>query len=104
MKYTSVLFTALVVTTLPALADNFIYGHDDGAPRIAKIDKTTGAILQTYTNLSGSNGRGVVVVGSTMYYTDANSGSVFSYNLSNNDQQRRYLHRGRILRPLHHRL
>ncbi len=84
MKYTAAILTALVVTTLPALADSYIYGHDAGSPRIVKIDKTTGAVVQTYTDLSGGNGRGVVVVNSTMYYTDATSGSVYSYNLATN--------------------
>jgi hypothetical protein len=65
-------------------ADNFIYGHSAGPTTIFKIDKTTGNVVNTYTNLTVGNGRGVVVVGSTMYYTNANSGSVYSYNLSTN--------------------
>lgn len=79
----------LVLCFLAALstacyADNFIYGNNatGGSPYIFKIDKTSGAIVQTYTGLSGNNGRGVVVVGTTMYYTAAYNSSIYSYNLA----------------------
>jgi hypothetical protein len=67
-------------------ADSFVYGNNAtfNSPYVYKIDKATGAIVQTYTNLSGQNGRGVVIVGNTMYYTAAYSGSVYSYNLATN--------------------
>ena len=66
------------------MADNFLYGNNAsfGAPYIFQIDKTTGAVTHTYTGLSGNNGRGVVVVGNTMYYTAANNNSIYSYNLT----------------------
>ncbi len=82
MKPKALACAALVLFSLPALADSFIYGNDAGTPRVVKIDKTTGAVVQAITGLSGGNGRGVVVVGNTMYYTSADSGSVFSYNLA----------------------
>ena len=74
----------LAVASLPALADQFVYGNNatSGAPYVFQIDKTTGAVTNTYTNLSGDNGRGVVIVGDTMYYTTANSNAVYSYTLS----------------------
>ena len=74
----------LILCVSLGVADNLIYANNatGGAPYVYKIDKTTGAVLDTYTNLSSNNGRGVVVVGDTMYYTAANSGSVFSYTLS----------------------
>jgi hypothetical protein len=61
-----------------------IYGNNatGGAPYAYKMDSTTFAVLDTYTNLSGINGRGVVVVGDTMYYTTAGSGDIYSYTLS----------------------
>jgi len=81
------LFTVLALAGLastPAVADNFLYGNNAsfGAPYIFQIDKTTGAVTHTYTGLSGNNGRGVVVVGNTMYYTAANNNSIYSYNLT----------------------
>lgn len=84
-----VLFTLavlLVMTASSAFADSFVYANNASCcgPYVYKIDKSTGAIVQTYSNLSGGNGRGVVVVGNTMYYTVADSGSVYSYNLSTN--------------------
>ncbi len=81
------LFTALclcAVASGSAVADSFIYGNNatGSSPYVYKINKTTGAIVDTYTNLSSDNGRGVVVVGNTMYYTAATSGSVYTYDLS----------------------
>lgn len=74
----------LAAASSPAFADQFIYGNNAtfGVPYVFQIDKTTGAVTNTYTNLSSLNGRGVVVVGDTMYYTTANSNAVYSYTLS----------------------
>lgn len=85
-RFLFTLAVLVVMTASSAFADSFIYGNNAsfGSPYIYKIDKSTGAIVQTYTNLSGFNGRGVVIVGNTMYYTAAGSGSVYSYNLATN--------------------
>jgi hypothetical protein len=72
----------LASTSLVARADNFLYGNSVGNIGVVQIDKTTGAITHTYTGLNQINGRGVVVVGTTMYYTDASSGNVSKYNLT----------------------
>lgn len=84
MKKILILACLSIVAGSYALADNFIYGNNasGGAPYVFQIDKTTGAVTNTYTGLSGDNGRGVVVVGNTMYYTDAGDNHVYSYNLS----------------------
>lgn len=77
--------TCLFAAVSPAaLADNFIYGNNAtfGSPYVFQLDKTTGAVTNSYTNLSSTNGRGVVVVGDTMYYTAADSNAVYSYTLS----------------------
>ena len=76
--------TCLLAVSSFSYADSFLYGNNatGGTPYVFKIDKTTGAIVDTYTNLSSTNGRGVVVVGTTMYYTAANSGSVYSYDIA----------------------
>jgi hypothetical protein len=84
LKKFLILSCLLVATSASALADNFIYGNNAsfGAPYVFQIDKTTGVVTDFYTNLSGLNGRGVVIVGTTMYYTDANDNHVYSYNLT----------------------
>ena len=84
MKRLLIFSTLLLTASLPALADNIGYGDNatGGAPYVFQFDKTTGAILNTYTNLSGQNGRGAVVVGTTLYYTSATTNSVYSYNLT----------------------
>lgn len=65
-------------------ASSFIYGNNatGGTDYALKMDPTTLAVVDTYTNLTGNNGRGVVVVNGTMYYTNPSSGSVFSYSTS----------------------
>lgn len=64
------------VTTL--YADNATFG----TPYIYQINATTGAVMNTYTNLQGINGRGVIDVGNTLYYTTASDGNVYTYNLT----------------------
>jgi|ERR1700733_1483348 hypothetical protein len=84
MKRLIALCCLIGMCSLTSYADSLIYGDNAsfGAPYVYQMDKTTGAILNTYTNLSSANGRGVVVVGDTMYYTTANSNDLFSYNLT----------------------
>lgn len=53
-----------------------------GTPYIYQINATTGVVMNTYTNLQSFNGRGVIDVGNTLYYTTASSGSVFTYDLT----------------------
>lgn len=81
----NVLFVGLciAVSCSPMLAGN-IYGDNatNGTPYIYIMDPVTMTVSQTLSNLSSDNGRGVVVVGNTLYYTTANSPSVFSYNLT----------------------
>ncbi len=75
---------ALAALSTVTYADSFIYGNSAsyGSPYVYKIDKNSGAIVDTYANLSSDNGRGVVIVGDTMYYTSASSNAVYSYTLS----------------------
>jgi len=84
VKKLLILACLFAAASTAALADNFIYANNAtfGSPYVYQIDKTTGAVTNSYTNLSSNNGRGVVVVGDTMYYTTANSNAVYSYTLS----------------------
>ena len=60
-----------------------IYGNNaDGTPYVLVMTPGTFAVTDTLSNLSGSNGRGVVVVGGTMYYTSAGTPQVFSYTIA----------------------
>ena len=60
-----------------------VYGNNaDGIPYVLVMTPGTLGVTRTISNLSGSNGRGVVVVNGTMYYTSAGTNNVFSYNLS----------------------
>jgi len=79
------LFAIVGLLSAPSFADT-IYGNNatNGTPYIFAIDSNTGAVLHTYTNLSGYNGRGVVVVGNIMYYTTAGDGNVYHYDLNTN--------------------
>jgi hypothetical protein len=60
-----------------------IYGNNaDGTPYVLVMTPGTFAVTDTLKNLSGSNGRGVVVVSGTMYYTSASTPQVFSYTIA----------------------
>ena len=74
----------LVCASSFAAPTQLLYGNnaDFGSPYVYQIDPTTGNILNTYTNLSGNNGRGSVVVGNILYYTDASDNNVYKYNLT----------------------
>jgi len=65
-------------------ASTFIYGNNatSGTDYCYKLDPSTFAVVDTYTNLSGNNGRGVVVVNGIMYYTNPSSGNVYSYTIA----------------------
>ena len=67
-----------------AAPTQLLYGDNatNGNPYLYQIDPTTGNILNTYTNTSGSNGRGAVVVGNILYYTTAGDNNVYKYNLT----------------------
>ncbi len=95
MKRLIVLCCVLSVCSISYAKDKFAYvinsnnpppfGSGTGAGFIYQINKRTGVITDTYTNLSGRNGRGVAVVGNTMYYTDyprvGDPHFIYSYNL-----------------------
>jgi len=68
------------VTTL--YANNAV----SGTPYVYQINATTGAVMNTYSNLQGFNGRGVIDVGSTLYYTVAGDGNVYKYDLTTQTQ------------------
>jgi hypothetical protein len=75
----------LSLTNTAALAGPIIYANNAGAPRIDVIDAATGAVTTSFAINGGSgNGRGVVVVGNTLYFTLANSGNVFTHDLITN--------------------
>ena len=79
---------AVIILVVPFLwstaanAASYIYGNNatGGTDYAYKIDASTYTVVDTYTNLTGINGRGVVVVNGIMYYTNPSSGSVNSYN------------------------
>jgi hypothetical protein len=54
----------------------FIYGNAAGSNNLHQIDPATGTVIKTCPMAKG-NGRGIVVVGTTTYYTVANSNNVY---------------------------
>jgi len=65
-------------------SSQFLYANNatGGAPYVYQIDATTGNVVNTFTNLQGDNGRGVVDVNNIMYYTTAFDGNVYKYDLA----------------------
>ena len=66
-----------------AQAQQFIYGNSASSTpqNLYKIDVNTGAVVKTCTMNKG-NGRGIVVVGTTVYYTVAGSNSIFKTDIN----------------------
>jgi hypothetical protein len=74
-------FAILVMAATAAQALN-LYGNSAGTNEIDVINPATGAV--TFHCLPGSgNGRGIVVVGTTAYYTVASSNNIFALNITN---------------------
>lgn len=59
-----------------------LYQNSAGSS-MSSHDLTSGAAVKTFTQGKG-NGRGIVVVGDTIYYTVANSGNVYKRSVSTN--------------------
>ncbi len=74
-------FTLLGMVGTAAQALN-LYGNSAGTNEIDVINPATGAVISHCLPNSG-NGRGIVVVGTTAYYTVANSNNVFALNITN---------------------
>ncbi|HEV2219659.1 MAG TPA: IPTL-CTERM sorting domain-containing protein [Casimicrobiaceae bacterium] len=71
---------ALILAVGTARAQSFIYG-DSAGNGLYKIDTSTGAVVAECSQSKG-NGRGMVVVGSVVYYTVTNSGNVYKTNFT----------------------
>ena len=69
-------------------AQQYLYANNAsfGAPYVYQIDPATGNVLNTYTNLQGTNGRGVIDVNNILYYTTAGDGNVYKYDLGTQTQ------------------
>jgi hypothetical protein len=84
------LFCCLVsILSVPSFAaPQFLYANNatGGVPYIYQIDPATGNVLNTYTNLQGFNGRGVVDVNNILYYTTSGDGNVYKYDLATKTQ------------------
>ena len=89
MKKVLPMLCLVTLASLPSFAaSQFLYADNAsfGVPYVYQIDPSTGAILNTYTNLQGFNGRGVIDVNNILYYTDASDGNVYKYDLAKQAQ------------------
>lgn len=64
---------------LGAAEASVLWSNNAGTPFVQGFDTVTGVRVQSFV-ASGSNGRGVVKVGNTIYTTDANTGNVFKFD------------------------
>jgi hypothetical protein len=85
LKKSLATLTLVGASVTAAQAAPIIYANNAGTPHIDIIDAATMGVTSEFLLNGGSgNGRGVVVVGNTLYFTLANSGNVFSHNLTTN--------------------
>jgi len=86
MKKLILLCTVVALLSVSSFAGTVttLYANNatGGVPYIYQINATTGAVMNTYSNLQGINGRGVIDVGNTLYYTVATDGNVYKYDLT----------------------
>jgi len=76
------LVVALVAALPAAHATTLLGGNGAGSSIVVEaFDPTTGAVVHQYA-LGSGNGRGVVVVGNTGYFTQASSGVIGEFNVS----------------------
>ncbi len=73
----------LIFAGMPIYSSS-LYANSAGGSGIQVYDPATGNLINTIVPAHVSNGRGVVTVGSTLYYTEADQNSVFAYNLQAN--------------------
>jgi hypothetical protein len=74
----------LLAMAQPADAQGIVYTNqacDCSAAHIVSYDKTTGAVIHTYSGVEG-NGRGVVVVGNTLYYTMVGDAHIYELDVT----------------------
>lgn len=76
------LAAATLAVSLTGAHAALIYQNSAGSS-MSSIDAATGAQATAYTQNKG-NGRGIVVVGDIIYYTTADSGSVYKRSVSTN--------------------
>ena len=74
---------AIVLCGMSPSANAAVIWENSAGSDMGAFDRTTGAETTTLTQDKG-NGRGIVVVGDTVYYTTADSGSVFKRSASTN--------------------
>ncbi len=84
------LFLLVGLLSLPAFAGSsqYLFANNAtfGNPYVYEINASTGAIVNTFTNLESFNGRGVIDVNNILYYTDASDGNVYKYDISTQTQ------------------
>ncbi len=79
------LIAASIITALTGVsqAEAALIWENSAGSDMGSFDPTTGTEINTLTQNMGS-GRGIVVVGDTVYYTTANSGNVYKRSASTN--------------------
>lgn len=70
---------AAVLSIGAAQAGTIVYGNNAsfGADVITAVDISTGQVVQEFNAPVSGNGRGIAVVGTTIYYTNAGSGLIY---------------------------
>lgn len=71
----------ILAALVPSAKAILVYGNNAGSAGIFKMDVNlttgVGTVIQTFANPSGGNGRGVVVVGNTIYSTVVSDSKIY---------------------------
>lgn len=78
-KLLSASLAAIALSTGAAQAGTIVYGNNAtfGTEFITGIDVSTGQVIQQFATPVQGNGRGIAVVGTTVYYSNADNGNIY---------------------------
>lgn len=72
---------AVSVASVPSAHALLLWGNNASSSDVIEaFDPTTGAVVHQYSTVQGGNGRGVVTVGNTVYYTRVGDGNLYELN------------------------
>lgn len=89
MRFQKTLFAAGLLIASSAVAGTIVYGNNasfNGTETIEAFDLSTGAQVANFivpNAVANRNGRGIAVVGTTIYYSNSDSGNVYKTNSVN---------------------
>lgn len=81
LQFVRIISAAIFIVVAPGASALTLYANSVGTHGVDAIDPTTGALIKNCPQNKG-NGRGVVIVGNIVYYTTADTNSVYKMDFT----------------------